>query len=92
VAISLITYLCAAMSSYNPDGRESMMKYFTLSALVTGLFLFGIFCLYCYAHALNYVEIGLILKVGAHPFLEAVILCFILVPFLFKLSIYPFHH
>jgi len=92
--LSLTLYVLAATLREGILSIESAIKYFSLGAISTSIFLFGISILFGIVGALDFLEIQLFL--GSLNFLIhflqiKVALIFILFGFFFKLSAFPCH-
>ena len=86
---SLSLYILAAIDEKNTKSSESGIKYFVLSALSSGLLLYGCSLLYGFTDSINFVDIQESLdpkNVGA-----VFAMVFILVGLAFKISAVPFH-
>lgn len=98
---SLAMYLLVLFDSYILPSREAGLKYFYLSAVSTGILLFGIFLVYHTVGSANYTQISLYLGelYGNTPSLSSVAdvryiafgAVFIFFGFMFKLSAFPGH-
>ncbi len=92
---SLSLYILAALARDRVVCVEAGLKYFTLSALASGLLLYGISIVYGFAGSTDFTAIGQALK-GASSLKDitpglSLGLVFILSGFLFKVSAAPFH-
>ena len=86
---SLSLYILAAIDIKNTRSSESGIKYFVLSALSSGLLLYGCSLLYGFTDSINFVDIQERLdpkNIGA-----VFAMVFILVGLAFKISAVPFH-
>ena len=86
---SLALYILAAIDKDNLKSNESGLKYFVLSALSSGLLLYGCSLLYGFTGATNFEEINLKMEIGNAGAIFAMV--FILVGLAFKVSAVPFH-
>jgi NADH-quinone oxidoreductase subunit N len=92
--LSLTLYVLASMTHQGIVSIEAAIKYFSLGAISSGIFLFGISILFGIIGALDFLEIQLFLSNS--NFLENILevkfaLLFILFGFFFKLSAFPCH-
>jgi NADH-quinone oxidoreductase subunit N len=86
---SLALYILAAIDKDNLKSNESGLKYFVLSALSSGLLLYGCSLLYGFTGTTNFEEINLKMEIGNAGAIFAMV--FILVGLAFKVSAVPFH-
>ena len=86
---SLSLYILAAIDTENPKSNESGIKYFVLSALSSGLLLYGCSLLYGFTGSTNFDIINEQLKTENTSAIFAMV--FILVGLAFKISAVPFH-
>jgi len=92
--LSLTLYALASMTHQGIVSIESAIKYFSLGAISSGIFLFGISILFGLVGSLDFLEIQIFL--GNSHFLESMFeikLAFILIlfGFFFKISAFPCH-
>lgn len=93
---SLSFYIIASFNRNEPKSSEAGLKYFTLGALTTGVFLFGASLMYGYAGSINYETIknlyldngGMVLN---SPMIVRFAVIMIFSAVLFKLAAFPFH-
>ncbi len=86
---SLALYILASIDRDNLKSNESGIKYFVLSALSSGLLLYGCSLLYGFTGSTNFEEINLKIELGNTGAIFAMV--FILVGLAFKVSAVPFH-
>ena len=86
---SLALYILAAFDRDNLKSNESGIKYFILSALSSGLLLYGCSLLYGFTGTTNFEEINL--KMNNENTGAIFAMVFILVGLAFKVSAVPFH-
>ena len=86
---SLALYVLASIDRDNTISSEAGIKYFVLSALSSGLLLYGCSLLYGFTGSTNYDEIGVSLITKNTGAIFAMV--FILVGLAFKVSAVPFH-
>ncbi len=86
---SLSLYILAAIDRDNLRSSESGIKYFVLSALSSGLLLYGCSLLYGFTGSTNFEEIAL--KINKENVGAIFSMVFILVGLAFKVSAVPFH-
>ena len=86
---SLALYILASIDRDNLKSNESGIKYFVLSALSSGLLLYGCSLLYGFTGSTNFVEINLQMQLENTGAVFAMV--FILVGLAFKVSAVPFH-
>jgi NADH-quinone oxidoreductase subunit N len=86
---SLALYILASIDRDNLKSNESGIKYFVLSALSSGLLLYGCSLLYGFTGSTNFEEINL--KIGFENTGAIFAMVFILVGLAFKVSAVPFH-
>ena len=86
---SLALYILAAIDKDNLKSNESGLKYFVLSALSSGLLLYGCSLLYGFTGTTNFEEINLKMEIENTGAIFAMV--FILVGLAFKVSAVPFH-
>ena len=86
---SLALYILASINRDNLKSNESGIKYFVLSALSSGLLLYGCSLLYGFTGSTNFEEINLKMELENTGAVFAMV--FILVGLAFKVSAVPFH-
>jgi NADH-quinone oxidoreductase subunit N len=86
---SLALYILASIDRDNLKSNESGIKYFVLSALSSGLLLYGCSLLYGFTGSTNFEEINLKIELENTGAVFAMV--FILVGLAFKVSAVPFH-
>ena len=86
---SLALYILASIDRDNLKSNESGIKYFVLSALSSGLLLYGCSLLYGFTGSTNFDEINLKMEIENTGAIFAMV--FILVGLAFKVSAVPFH-
>jgi NADH-quinone oxidoreductase subunit N len=86
---SLALYILASIDRDNLKSNESGVKYFVLSALSSGLLLYGCSLLYGFTGSTNFEEINLKMEIENTGAIFAMV--FILVGLAFKVSAVPFH-
>ena len=86
---SLALYILASIDRDNLKSNESGIKYFVLSALSSGLLLYGCSLLYGFTGSTNFEEINLKMELNNTGAVFAMV--FILVGLAFKVSAVPFH-
>ena len=86
---SLALYILASIDRDNLKSNESGIKYFILSALSSGLLLYGCSLLYGFTGSTNFEEINLKMEFENTGAMFAMV--FILVGLAFKVSAVPFH-
>ena len=86
---SLSLYILAALDRDNLKSNESGLKYFVLSALASGLLLYGCSLLYGFTGSTNFEQINL--NAGLENTGAIFAMVFILVGLAFKVSAVPFH-
>jgi len=86
---SLALYILASIDRDNLKSNESGIKYFVLSALSSGLLLYGCSLLYGFTGSTNFEEINLKMELENTGAVFAMV--FILVGLAFKVSAVPFH-
>ena len=86
---SLALYILAAIDRDNARSTEAGLKYFILSALSSGLLLYGCSLLYGFTGSTNFEEINLKTELENTGAIFAMV--FILVGLAFKVSAVPFH-
>ena len=86
---SLALYVLASFKRENPLSAESGLKYFVLSALSSGLLLYGCSLIYGYAGSTNFDIISS--NINSVNYGLSLGIVFILVGLAFKISAVPFH-
>ena len=86
---SLSLYVLASFNRDNILSSESGVKYFVLSALSSGLLLYGCSLIYGFSGSTNFILISENLTINNH--VQTVGIVFILVGLSFKISAVPFH-
>ena len=86
---SLALYILASIDRDNLKSNESGIKYFVLSALSSGLLLYGCSLLYGFTGSTNFEEINLKMDIKNTGAIFAMV--FVLVGLAFKVSAVPFH-
>ena len=86
---SLALYVLASFQKENPLSAESGLKYFVLSALSSGLLLYGCSLIYGYAGSTNFDIISSNINSVNYGLTLGIV--FILVGLAFKISAVPFH-
>ncbi len=89
---SLALYVLAAFARDDVRSSEAGLKYFVLSALATGLLLYGISLVYGFAGTMDFARIASAVSDPAHASPGLVVgIVFVLVGLAFKISAVPFH-
>ena len=86
---SLALYVLASFNVNQLKSSEAGLKYFILSALSSGLLLYGCSLIYGYSTSTNFYEISKNLNINQYGFSFGLV--FILVGLAFKVSAVPFH-
>ncbi len=86
---SLALYVLASFNRDNLLSSESGLKYFVLSALSSGLLLYGCSLIYGFSNSTNFNEISLTISDFQYGLTFGIV--FILVGLAFKISAVPFH-
>ena len=86
---SLALYVLAAFNRDNVKSSEAGLKYFVLSALSSGLLLYGCSLIYGFSGTTNFDEISIIMNNDNYGLTFGIV--FILVGLAFKISAVPFH-
>jgi len=86
---SLALYVLASFNVNQLKSSEAGLKYFVLSALSSGLLLYGCSLIYGYSSSTNFYEISKNLNIDQYGFSFGLV--FILVGLAFKVSAVPFH-
>ncbi len=89
--LALCSYTLVALNRESPLSSEAAMKYFVLSALASGLLLYGMSMIYGATGSLDLVTIAAVIPQAAHSNLLLFGLIFMLVGITFELGIAPFH-
>ncbi len=89
---SLALYVLAAFARDDVRSSEAGLKYFVLSALATGLLLYGISLIYGFAGTMDFTQIARAASDPVHASPGLVVgIVFVLVGLAFKISAVPFH-
>ena len=93
--LSLTLYVLAGILNQSIISIESAIKYFSLGAISSGIFLFGVCYLFGLAGSLDFLEVQLFLSGSVQSFsllieLKVSVIC-IIVGLFFKLSVFPCH-
>ena len=86
---SLSLYVLASFNKDNILSSESGLKYFILSALSSGLLLYGCSLIYGFSGSTNFIQISENIDINQYPLTFGIV--FILVGLAFKISAVPFH-
>jgi len=86
---SLALYVLASFNRDNLLSSESGVKYFVLSALSSGLLLYGCSLIYGFSNSTNFIEISTNISNIKYGLSFGIV--FILVGLSFKISVVPFH-
>ncbi len=86
---SLALYVLASFNRDNLLSSESGLKYFVLSALSSGLLLYGCSLIYGFSGSTNFIQISQNLDINKYSLTFGIV--FILVGLAFKISAVPFH-
>ena len=86
---SLALYVLASFNRDNAKSSEAGLKYFVLSALSSGLLLYGCSLIYGFSGTTNFDEISLVMSSDQYGLTFGIV--FILVGLAFKISAVPFH-
>ncbi len=86
---SLALYVLASFNKDNVSSSEAGLKYFVLSALSSGLLLYGCSLIYGFSGTTNFDEIAIIMNDKQYGLTFGIV--FILVGLAFKISAVPFH-
>ncbi|HET8898852.1 MAG TPA: NADH-quinone oxidoreductase subunit N, partial [Rhodanobacteraceae bacterium] len=89
--LALCSYTLVALNRESPLSSEAAMKYFVLSALASGLLLYGMSMIYGATGTLDLGQIAGIIPNAAHPNLLLFGMVFMLVGITFELGVAPFH-
>ena len=86
---SLSLYVLASFNKNNILSSESGLKYFILSALSSGLLLYGCSLIYGFSGSTNFIQISENIDINQYSLTFGIV--FILVGLAFKISAVPFH-
>ena len=86
---SLALYVLASFNRDDVSSSEAGLKYFVLSALSSGLLLYGCSLIYGFSGTTNFEEISVIMNTNQYGLTFGIV--FILVGLAFKISAVPFH-
>ena len=86
---SLSLYVLASFNKDNILSSESGLKYFILSALSSGLLLYGCSLIYGFSGSTNFIQISENIDINQYSLTFGIV--FILVGLAFKISAVPFH-
>ena len=86
---SLALYVLASFNRDDVSSSEAGLKYFVLSALSSGLLLYGCSLIYGFSGTTNFEEISAIMNTNQYGLTFGIV--FILVGLAFKISAVPFH-
>jgi len=86
---SLALYVLASFNRDQVSSSEAGLKYFVLSALSSGLLLYGCSLIYGFSGTTNFEEISIIMNDNQYGLTFGIV--FILVGLAFKISAVPFH-
>ena len=86
---SLALYVLASFNRDQVSSSEAELKYFVLSALSSGLLLYGCSLIYGFSGTTNFDEISIIMNDNQYGLTFGIV--FILVGLAFKISAVPFH-
>ena len=86
---SLALYVLASFNRDNVKSSEAGLKYFVVSALSSGLLLYGCSLIYGFSGTTNFDEIALVMSSNQYGLTFGIV--FILVGLAFKISAVPFH-
>ena len=86
---SLSLYVLASFNKDNTLSSESGLKYFILSALSSGLLLYGCSLIYGFSGSTNFIQISENIDINQYSLTFGIV--FILVGLAFKISAVPFH-
>ncbi|HET8899889.1 MAG TPA: NADH-quinone oxidoreductase subunit NuoN, partial [Rhodanobacteraceae bacterium] len=89
--LALCSYTLVALNRDSPLSSEAAMKYFVLSALASGLLLYGMSMIYGATGTLDLREIASLIPRAAHPNLLVFGLIFMVAGITFELGVAPFH-
>ncbi len=86
---SLALYVLASFNRDNVKSSEAGLKYFVLSALSSGLLLYGCSLIYGFCGTTNFDEISIVMNNDQYGITFGIV--FVLVGLAFKISAVPFH-
>ena len=86
---SLSLYVLASFNRDNKNSSEAGLKYFVLSALSSGLLLYGCSLIYGFTNSTKFAEIAINLDISNFGSIFGIV--FIIVGLAFKVSAVPFH-
>jgi len=89
--MSVAAYVLAAYDRRSPFSAEAGLKYFLIGAFASGFLLYGIALVYGSTGTTNLVMAGTFFETGELSVMAALGLCLLLIGFLFKVSVVPFH-
>ncbi len=88
---SLALYVLAAFNRDNVRSSEAGLKYFVLSALASGMLLYGISLIYGFTGSVNFTAIADVTTVGGASLGIVFGIVFLITGLAFKVSAVPFH-
>ncbi len=98
VGFSLNLYVLILFNTAERNAKEAGIKYFYLSAFSSGLILYGILLIYFFFNTVNFLAIKLQLhqlivsnELNQYSSILFILVIFLLIGFLFKLSAFPCH-
>ncbi|MGA7297746.1 MAG: NADH-quinone oxidoreductase subunit NuoN [Rhodanobacteraceae bacterium] len=89
--LALCSYTLVALNRESPLSSEAAMKYFVLSALASGLLLYGMSMIYGATGTLDLAQIAAVIPHAQHQNLLLFGLVFVVVGITFELGVAPFH-
>ena len=89
--LALCSYTLVALNRESPLSSEAAMKYFVLSALASGMLLFGMSMIYGGTASLDLEQIATVAPHAAHPNLLVFGLVFVVVGITFEMGVAPYH-
>lgn len=89
--MSVAAYVLAAYDRRSPYSAEAGLKYFLIGAFASGFLLYGIALVYGVTGTTNLVMAGAFFGPGSLPVMASLGLSLLLIGFLFKVSVVPFH-
>lgn len=89
--LSLSLYAMVAIHRDSTSASEAAIKYFVLSAIASGMLLYGISMLYGITGSLELPQVANAISTGSHSTLAIFGLVFVLLSVAFKLAAVPFH-
>ncbi len=89
--MSVAAYVLAAYDRRSPFSAEAGLKYFLIGAFASGFLLYGIALVYGATGTTNLVMAGALFAAGKLPVMASLGLSLLLIGFLFKVSVVPFH-